>query len=317
MSSTIPLSTSRHLLSRELPGQYPRVPDALMAFFQSTYIGGDATKLKYDALDSHVEETRVFRILPGGSPERLTLELRTFTLGAEDCPRFIALSTSSIINSDAEMEYRPYFPGRLRKRAEDDQIQLVEKWEPNISLGQWLGDQRPDDIDFQKLKPVQWFWMDSICINQSDVPEPNHQASFMADIYRRAAHVYAHLGQEGKDLDERTINCDLDGVFSIIKGYHYFSRMWVVQELVLAISSNILDHGEETMCRREGPRLRAAGDSFAAGGSEYKIIEIWVAAVLGIVLGEEQRACIADRIKELKGQESQGVTKELKEENSS
>ncbi|KAK3372737.1 heterokaryon incompatibility [Podospora didyma] len=49
---------------------------------------------------------------------------------------------------------------------------------------------------------VQLFWVDAICIDQTSIPERNHQVSMMGDIYRRAARVNLWLGP-GDDLSAK------------------------------------------------------------------------------------------------------------------
>ncbi|KAF2684197.1 hypothetical protein K458DRAFT_282813, partial [Lentithecium fluviatile CBS 122367] len=44
-------------------------------------------------------------------------------------------------------------------------------------------------------------WVDSICINQQDVRERNHQVSLMKEIYIRAKRVYIWLGNGSRDTD--------------------------------------------------------------------------------------------------------------------
>ena len=39
-------------------------------------------------------------------------------------------------------------------------------------------------------------WIDALCINQNDLDERSHRASFMRDIYSRAKHVVVWLGPD-------------------------------------------------------------------------------------------------------------------------
>ena len=41
---------------------------------------------------------------------------------------------------------------------------------------------------------VIFLWIDAICTDQANIQEKNHQVPLMADIYRRAEHVYVWLG---------------------------------------------------------------------------------------------------------------------------
>lgn len=48
------------------------------------------------------------------------------------------------------------------------------------------------------------FWIDAICIDQTNVRERNHQVNLMRDIYTRAEKVYIWLGKEADESDPRT-----------------------------------------------------------------------------------------------------------------
>jgi hypothetical protein len=52
------------------------------------------------------------------------------------------------------------------------------------------------------------FWVDAICINQTDNKEKSHQVALMAKIYQRARHVFVWLGPADKssDISIRCIN---------------------------------------------------------------------------------------------------------------
>ncbi|KAL8698585.1 MAG: hypothetical protein Q9201_006486 [Fulgogasparrea decipioides] len=45
-------------------------------------------------------------------------------------------------------------------------------------------------------------WIDSICINQNDVPEKNHQVRLMSQIYRKASRVLVWLGEEDENGED-------------------------------------------------------------------------------------------------------------------
>lgn len=107
------------------------------------------------------------------------------------------------------------------------------------------------------------FWIDAICINQNDLQERAQQVQFMRDIYRSAENVVVYLGEESDGLsramklfEELNSKAEEDGGeierASLIRGelpspyeevwyrLHdffnrpWFSRIWVVQEIVMA-----------------------------------------------------------------------------------
>jgi hypothetical protein len=90
-------------------------------------------------------------------------------------------------------------------------------------------------------------WVDAICINQFDLEERGHQVSLMRDIYTSAARVLTYLGDKHDLLDtvaERSVS---DGQrfdpfhedLKAIVRMPYFSRIWVVQELLLSKTASL------------------------------------------------------------------------------
>jgi hypothetical protein len=80
-------------------------------------------------------------------------------------------------------------------------------------------------------------WVDAICINQEDVMERNYQVSLMAFIYPRAKEVIVWLGDTSLPLFHGGFDASDWGnspqSFEVAR-HPYWTRMWVVQELVLA-----------------------------------------------------------------------------------
>ncbi|KAI1768399.1 HET-domain-containing protein [Hypoxylon sp. FL1150] len=86
----------------------------------------------------------------------------------------------------------------------------------------------------------QYFWIDAICINQSDGEEKTEQVGRMDETYRNAITVAAWLGMpeesEDKEMHGRDHRFKLSSpafVDEIVRS-PYWSRMWIVQELILA-----------------------------------------------------------------------------------
>ncbi|UPK95384.1 hypothetical protein LCI18_006319 [Fusarium solani-melongenae] len=98
------------------------------------------------------------------------------------------------------------------------------------------------------MRPVRgcrMIWVDAICINQNDVKERDAQVSKMAQIYSTCRSVYLYLGatpttqpyplrrqlqlSDGKSKPTVPV-VDL----ATLLQYRYFSRIWVIQELILS-----------------------------------------------------------------------------------
>ncbi|KAI0188522.1 heterokaryon incompatibility protein-domain-containing protein, partial [Xylaria flabelliformis] len=99
------------------------------------------------------------------------------------------------------------------------------------------------------------FWIDAVCIDQSNVHERNHQVGLMKQIYAGAAEVYAWLGQKAENSDVamhfiathaskplRRRGPGYGPIWSRQQGsaLHalcerpYWRRMWIIQELLHA-----------------------------------------------------------------------------------
>jgi hypothetical protein len=93
---------------------------------------------------------------------------------------------------------------------------------------------------------ARFFWIDQICINQQDEREKGHQVQFMGEIFRRAHLVIAWVGTEDKDSEftikwmKRTdlaatdLSPDQQEHLWAFFSRNYWSRVWIVQELILA-----------------------------------------------------------------------------------
>ncbi|RSL73750.1 hypothetical protein CEP54_000116 [Fusarium duplospermum] len=101
-------------------------------------------------------------------------------------------------------------------------------------------------------------WIDSICINQNDVNERSVQVSQMGKIFSGAQKVHIYIGS---NVDDRTVSnafyvlgsvwnlSDFNTMLSVRKDREqavktlfaqtYFSRMWVIQEVLLAKTAEL------------------------------------------------------------------------------
>ena len=110
--------------------------------------------------------------------------------------------------------------------------------------------------------PGEYVWIDSIWINQQNLPEKSSQVCLMGDIYHKAWSVLSCVGCHSDDSEAlREIDSDSDGVpvrrfrteirssrvrHAIIAFYNrpYWSRVWILQETALAEQLFVL-FGEE------------------------------------------------------------------------
>lgn len=106
-------------------------------------------------------------------------------------------------------------------------------------------------------------WIDAVCIDQTNIGERSHQVSMMRDIYSRAESVAIYLGGDmGQDVDTpagrlmqrlsderfragKAVTDNWGGSFDYhgicdLFGQPYWSRIWVIQEVLLAKKANII-----------------------------------------------------------------------------
>ncbi|KAF5670876.1 hypothetical protein FHETE_4324 [Fusarium heterosporum] len=105
----------------------------------------------------------------------------------------------------------------------------------------------------QYLKPprgCRTIWVDAICINQADMSERNEQVQVMGQIYSQCSQVLLWLGADivspipgtypsRRSLGHVALDEEIDDVqesttLRSLLQRRYFSRVWVVQELILA-----------------------------------------------------------------------------------
>ncbi|OIW26028.1 HET-domain-containing protein [Coniochaeta ligniaria NRRL 30616] len=106
------------------------------------------------------------------------------------------------------------------------------------------------------------FWIDAICVNQQDKKERSDQVRLMADIYTSASMVVSWLGEEDKHTQpgfvwlrklkavsdhsphnlSRLANFAPDSWLSVANIFQrtYFTRAWIIQEVVLAKAVKVL-----------------------------------------------------------------------------
>ncbi|KAI2467589.1 HET-domain-containing protein [Annulohypoxylon bovei var. microspora] len=163
-------------------------------------------KQLYHQLDVSRKETRLVIIEPSADPENDTLELSLeyVFLDNDDYIPYEALSYCWGNNN----EQRPI---------------LLKGLEPNVPTTQ-THISRDLFIALKALRnehTARIFWIDQLCINQSDLEERAEQVALMGDIYANAKRVCVWLGE----LDDKTKDdfCAIKSIFNV------YSRAKVVQ----------------------------------------------------------------------------------------
>jgi hypothetical protein len=103
-------------------------------------------------------------------------------------------------------------------------------------------------IQLRRIDQPRTVWIDAICINQNDLEERSQQVRIMRDIFFSATRVVVCLGRASKEILKAVDNADEMNIATTIRALPeyvevalqqmshmtYWSRVWIVQEIVLA-----------------------------------------------------------------------------------
>lgn len=195
----------------------------------------------HEPLNTSKNQIRLLRIVTTcTSEESVSITLETHDL--ETAPPYIALSYAW---EDPGLQYQNLtYP--------------VNVDEASIQVGRTLHtaliELRDKIQELSEVSPLVDFplWVDQICIDQSNIADRNHQVMMMASIYQTAEMVIvwlfeAHLEPDDLDLtfldlsDESDYAC-MERISSAFRAT-YWTRLWVVQEVLLAKERHVLCPG--------------------------------------------------------------------------
>ncbi|KAH7377315.1 heterokaryon incompatibility protein-domain-containing protein [Pyrenochaeta sp. MPI-SDFR-AT-0127] len=105
-----------------------------------------------------------------------------------------------------------------------------------------------DFLDAVRNDPNRWYWIDAICIDQSNVKERNHQVNQMGEIYHNASETVVWLGNNTlyssiafdfirRRVRENIVSFNLQehvDSLSALWSTSYWQRIWVIQEIMLS-----------------------------------------------------------------------------------
>ncbi|KAF4627073.1 hypothetical protein G7Y89_g11083 [Cudoniella acicularis] len=111
--------------------------------------------------------------------------------------------------------------------------------------------------DLRSKRAIRHVWVDAICIDQTNAFERAFQVAKMGAIYQRCLRVVVYIGKSLKrtlssNESRKQVHQPRYGLHEIsndllqeLLQLRYFSRVWVIQELLLAPSAVIVAHGAE------------------------------------------------------------------------
>jgi hypothetical protein len=181
-------------------------------------------------IDNQRKEIRLVKLEPSGPFEPTKCTLRTYVLG-DDPPIYTALSYS----------WGP-----------KERFNEIELNGCSFPVGRSLWSmlyRTQQQLDYKNAL----IWIDALCINQEDTRERNHQVQLMRQIYSNASLVWVWLGEgdNNSDLAMRYIkrreplehsNANFSKLWNSQKASAvlqlceraYWTRIWIVQEVMLA-----------------------------------------------------------------------------------
>lgn len=195
---------------------------------------------KYPDLDTTEKQIRLLRLRHRAHHGHLPqYELHTFDL--DKAPSYIALSYTWGPVS-------PTYPIRVNRR----------KLQIRANLHAFL----------QGFATRGYIWIDQICIDQSNPEEKNHQVRMMAQIYKDCDSMIIWLGSKNLEFREAAdefIYKPRPQSLSILLHDDYFTRLWVVQEVLLARAVRIICRGTAGLVELPWDDVHA----IATGGSAW------------------------------------------------
>lgn len=174
-----------------------------------------STPYTHEPLQDGKEQIRLVMIERARFHEPLVVHVRVFDL--ENVPRYSALSYTW---GPANPTYRITVDGKCLDIRENLYHFLREfRQEPG----------RPE-----------WLWIDQISIDQTNVKERNHQVRFMSRIYSQCNSVTVWLNDD--NARDFVAFQDPAALAQLLRN-EYFSRLWIVQEVLLAQHVRFLTPG--------------------------------------------------------------------------
>lgn len=196
-------------------------------------LGAMSTKYQYQALDGSARQVRLLTLLPSTD---------------QTAKVHVKLTKATLPTASSSYEALSYTWGG------QSVMFTIDSDEGTLQVGQNLYEAL---CHLRQPQHARVLWIDALCINQSDDQEKNHQVRQMRDIYSQASRVLIWLGTSDHDIEvamthlcrsraerERTEK-PMAGLIKIFSN-PWWTRMWVVQEVVVAGSDPLVCCGRES-----------------------------------------------------------------------
>ena len=189
---------------------------------QDSLISESGLGFPFQGLNRDTNEIRLFKLQPGYRDDPICGSLQTFQI--YESPRFRAFSYEWLKDK-----------ARYKIFLDDGVIKI------RLNLLMFLENYR---ANMDTEDSVEYLWIDTICIDQEDVLERNHQVQLMSWIFSNAEEVVAWLGPDYDQYSKHKRRSSTDHCVPICRCVTVFGekmfcstfwdRLWTQQEMVLA-----------------------------------------------------------------------------------
>ena len=203
-------------------------------------------RYRHQALNTSTRQIRLIKLRPGQSKQP-QCDISVFDLGS--APPFVALSYTWGPPS-------PQFDILVNGDSLSVRKNLFQFFQAYLMITDEDSQQKPPPGGYRdwETRWDEYLWIDQICIDQSSVRERNYQVGMMASIYagcrgtiiwladiRGCPDALLLLG----DPNARDYRCKaraqgLLKAIGSVSGHEYFTRLWVVQEVILSNAIKVL-----------------------------------------------------------------------------
>jgi len=203
-------------------------------------------RYRHQALDTSTRQIRLIKLRPGQSKQP-QCDISVFDLSS--APPFLALSYTWGPPS-------PQFDILINGESLSIRENLFRFFQVYLMCTDEIFQRRPPTKWSYHWDPraVEYLWIDQICIDQSRVGERNHQVGMMASIYAGCYGTIIWLGDirdypdaplllgdsTKQDYLHALRTLDFSGAIASISSDEYFTRLWIVQEIIRSSRRKVL-----------------------------------------------------------------------------
>ncbi|KAI8631520.1 heterokaryon incompatibility protein-domain-containing protein [Xylariaceae sp. FL1651] len=161
-----------------------------------------------------------------------------------------------------------------------------------------------------------YWWIDSICINQTDEDEKGQQVAIMGEIYERSKHVVVFLGKPNTDghlameFLSRIAKSEADNVRAVVRQAttdelqalatffqrSWWTRAWTTQEYILSEELYFIC-ANHYLCRYDFEQAHRSLERYSRTASKYRSVHL----ANGFIMAGKRRKILRRRYDILKG----------------